>query len=237
MDTDKAILKGVLLNIMKKKEIDDNITRFLSKRNKISNYLMVNNGDTDKTADHLIRTIEWREKNITSYFTTDNKCIYCSDTVKHNISIIGIDYDGDYIVYCNFITSGGQLEHLFHHLYCLVDYILSNTESKKYTLVLDCYNITLNYLVYITDIISGITIMKEHFPETSKNVLIININSIVTNIFESVKYLLDKRIQKKILFVDDLSTLSEIGLENIKEYIEVIDYNNIQLPFYSIVKS
>ena len=236
MDTDKEILKSVLLNIMKKRTINDNITRFLSKKATLSNYLLVNDGDIEKTSDHLIRTIDWREKNITSNFTKDNNCIYCSDTVKHNISIIGNDSDGDYIIYCNFMTNG-SLEHLFHHLYCFIDYILTNTCSTRYTLVLDCYNITLNYLVYITDMINGITIMKEHFPERSKKLLIINTNAIVTTIFESVRYLLDERIQKKIQFVEDLSTLSEIGLENIREYVETIDYSNIQLPVYTIVNN
>lgn len=236
MDTDKVVLKSVLLNIMKKRSINDNIRRFLSKKGTLSNYLLINNDDIEKTSDHLIRTIDWRETHITSNFTKDNNCIYCSDTVKHNVSIIDNDSDGDYIIYCNFMTNG-SLEHLFHHLYCLIDCILANTGSTRYTLVLDCYNITLNYLVYISDMINGITIMKEHFPERSKKLLVINTNNIVTTIFESVRYLLDERIQTKIQFVDDLSILSEIGLANIKEYVDTIDYSNIELPVYSIVNN
>ena len=85
--------------------------------------------------------------------------------------------------------------------------------------------------------INGITIMKEHFPERSKKLLVINTNNIVTTIFESVRYLLGERIQTKIQFVDDLSILSEIGLANIKEYVDTIDYSDIELPVYSIVNN
>ena len=85
--------------------------------------------------------------------------------------------------------------------------------------------------------INGITIMKEHFPERSKKILLVNTNSIVRILFDSIKYLLDDRIQKKIDFIDDLSTLSENGLENIKVYVENINYDNIQLNHYNIVNS
>ena len=167
-------------------------------------------------------------------FYNNFACKYCkTDSVRHNISVINKDNDDDYIIYCNIITND-TFEKLFHHIYYLIDTILNNTDSNKYTLVFDSYNIGIDYLTSIPDIISGITIMKENFPERLKKLILINSNGIVTSIFENVKYLLNERIQNKIVFLDDINKLKEFNLEHIIDYIRDIDYDDIKLINYPL---
>tara|TARA_Y100000389_G_scaffold195591_3_gene227249 strand:+ start:6579 stop:7298 length:720 start_codon:yes stop_codon:yes gene_type:complete len=233
-ELDNNTLRKIITQLLNDIEITDSIKKFITKKNTINNFMFVNDYNIDKTIDHLKKSIIWRNDNISDMLDNGRNCKYCKDnTIKHNIGVIHKLENDQYIIYCN-IETNGTMEHLFYHVYCLIEYILNNTPCDQYILIFDCKNITLDYILSLPKMANFIKILKENFPERLKNLLLINTTGVVSSIYDTLKGYLNQRIQDKIIFINELEEILEYCPQSVLNMLNGIDYENINLQTIEI---
>lgn len=208
-------LRKILSQIIDKVSINNMTKKFITKKNTIDNFMYVNHYDIDKSIEHLIKSIEWRSDNIT---VIDNLNDYCKDhNIMDNIAVLS-KLNKNYVLYCN-LQSDLPIEKIFNYLFSIIEHILINTDCEQYILIFDCQGIGLEYSFYLPSILNQIKLLKEHFPERLKNLLLYNTSQIISKIYDGIKIILDNRIQKKVVFIKDSAEIANYCSQTVLETI------------------
>lgn len=215
-DIDEVTLRTILLRIINQINITNLSKKFITKKNTINNFMFVNSYHIDKCIDHLSRSIEWRNENIQLIKNLDE---YCSkNMISNNISVLSKIHK-NYILYCN-LQSDLSIEKIFSHLFSIIEHILNNTDCDQYILIFDCQHIGFDYSFYLPSIMNQIKLLKEHFPERLKNLLLYNSSPIISTIYDGIKLILNDRIKKKVVFIKDNSEIIEYCSQSVLDIIQ-----------------